>query len=158
MPVTPSLLAFIFIGIAAAGVLPEIAVRDGTVAGQGGLTLGFSDPPRQTNPPLPSGLIVDAADVLKRTGKHPGFFSLSRRDDSTHALFQASLPVLLTISHRLEIPLVLDPLARRMSSIRLPFIRPIAFCTEPARRALILIRTTTTMTPLPIVLPTPDAA
>ncbi|KAI9573786.1 hypothetical protein HD554DRAFT_2034948 [Boletus coccyginus] len=73
MPVTPSLLAFIFIGIAAAGVLPEIAVRDGTVAGQGGLTLGFSDPPRQTNPPLPSGLIVDATDVLKRTGKHPGF-------------------------------------------------------------------------------------
>jgi len=52
MPVTSSLLAFILIGVAAAGVLPEIAVRDGTVVGQDGLALGFLGLPNPTSPPL----------------------------------------------------------------------------------------------------------
>lgn len=42
MRITSSLLAFIFLGISDAGVIPEVAVRDNTVAGnKGGHGVGF---------------------------------------------------------------------------------------------------------------------
>jgi hypothetical protein len=74
MRVTLSLIAFIFLGVAAAGAIPEIVVRDDMVAGGNDGTLGltsmFPNLPNQTESPL---IPVDDADHRKPTGKHSRF-------------------------------------------------------------------------------------
>ena len=66
MRVTLSLLAFIFLGVAAAGIIPEISVRDDTVAGGNDAFPPFPFP----TPPL---IPVDVADHLEPTRKHSRF-------------------------------------------------------------------------------------
>ena len=72
MRVTLLLLAFIFLGVAAAGIIPEISVRDDTVAGGNDAFPPFPFPfpfPFPTPPLIP----VDVADHLEPTRKHSRF-------------------------------------------------------------------------------------
>lgn len=96
MRVTPSLLAFVFLSVVAAGIIPEIAVRDSIVGGGSGsgiLSIGRFEHPISglSNAPSPSPTIP-----LESTGKYSRLATL--RIIRLTFFIQTSLPVALTMA------------------------------------------------------------